>query len=131
MAWFSIQKNISNESSIQSQKSHKPIPLFNPDIKSASWNLTHAITTAPPTTLRGIWVHFSIHFKSISIFQKNPPFQRQVSTSILTPSLSHSISEIHLHHTKGIRSQPLKCIPKFEKLSKDMWPKYLAVIFQD
>ena len=80
-------------------------------------------------------MHFSTDFKSIFLFQKNPAFRRQVSTSIfiLTPPLSRtspSISEIPLHHTSGLRSQPLNCISEFEKLSKDMWPKRLALVFR-
>ena len=31
-----------------------------------------------------------------------------------------NISEIPPHHTKGVRSQLLTCIPKYEELSKDM-----------
>ena len=48
-------------------------------------------------------------------------------------SLSHTspnISEISFHHTIGICTQPLTCIPKYEELSKDMWPKWFAVFFR-
>ena len=52
------------------------------------------------------------------LFQKHSPFQRHFLTSILTPPLFHTspnVSEIPLHHTTGIRSQPLTYIPESEE----------------
>ena len=68
------------------------------------------------------------------LFQKHPPFLKHILTSILTPPLSNTspkISEIPLHHTRGIFSQPLTCIPISEELSKDsdgnVWKLFVRV----
>ena len=86
----------------------------------------------PSTQILDIWEHFSTDFKSMFLFWKHPLFSRYFLTSILIPwsHISPNISEISFHHTTGICTQPLTCIPKYEKLSKDMWRKWFAVVFQ-
>ena len=74
-----------------------------------------------PTTHLGIWVHFSTHFKSIFLFQKHRSFQRHFLASFLTTPLSctsPNISEISLHYTTRIHSQPLIAFSNPKKYQK-------------
>ena len=62
---------------------------------------------------------YTIHFKSMFLFKKHPPFQRHFLTSILTPDVSYTfpkISEVPLYHATDFTSKPLMFIPKSEEL---------------
>ena len=62
---------------------------------------------------------YTIHFKSMFLFKKHPPFQRHFLTSILTPDVSYTfpkISEVPLYHATDFTSKPLMFISKSEEL---------------